>query len=76
MRWQHDSNNGIKANRQGRLQGVVYMADIEFLAKVLGVVIIFFGFKAVWISTLMIQEKRQATKDGTHDYYGNKIEKD
>jgi len=30
--------------------------------------------KAIWISTLMLDERKKNYRAGTHDYYGNKIE--
>ncbi len=32
--------------------------------------------KILWTSTLMLDARKKAYRDGTHDYYGNKIEKD
>lgn len=37
-------------------------------------VMTYFGAKALWISALIIEERKQNYRAGTHDYYGNKIE--
>jgi hypothetical protein len=39
-------------------------------------VIIFsvFAIKALWISSVMLDDRKKAYRAGTHDYYGNKIE--
>ena len=49
------------------------MGILEFL---IGAIITYYGVKALWISTLIIEEKKKGYRAGTHDYYGNKIEKD
>jgi hypothetical protein len=49
---------------------------MEFLEFVLVAIITYFGFKILWVSTLIIEERKQNYRAGTHDYYGNKIEKD
>ena len=49
------------------------MGILEFL---IGAIITYYGVKALWVSSLIIDERKQRYRDGTHDYYGNKIEKD
>ena len=44
------------------------------LELLIGAIITYYGVKALWISTLIIEEKKNAYRAGTHDYYGNKIE--
>jgi hypothetical protein len=34
----------------------------------------YFGCKALWISTIMLDERKARYRAGTHDYYGNLIE--
>tara|TARA_R110002167_G_scaffold129681_1_gene312744 strand:+ start:2284 stop:2463 length:180 start_codon:yes stop_codon:yes gene_type:complete len=41
-----------------------------------GAVLCIVMFKALWASTLMIQARKDAWRAGTHDYYGNLIDKD
>ena len=50
--------------------------QMEFLEFVLVAIITYFGFKILWVSTLIIEERKKNYRAGTHDYYGNKIEKD
>ena len=38
------------------------------------VAVIYFGCKALWISALIIEERKKNFRAGTHDYYGNRIE--
>jgi ribosomal protein L23 len=47
---------------------------MEILELLIAAIITYYGVKALWISTLIIEEKKQRYKAGTHDYYGNKIE--
>jgi ribosomal protein L23 len=47
---------------------------MEILELLFFAIITYFGIKALWVSTLIIEEKKQRYKAGTHDYYGNKIE--
>jgi len=49
---------------------------MEFLEFVFVAIITYFGFKILWVSTLIIEERKKNYRAGTHDYYGNKIEKD
>ena len=46
--------------------------DIVSTAFVL-VILLIIG-KAVWVSTLILDERKKNYRAGTHDYYGNKIE--
>lgn len=46
----------------------------QFLVICIGIIFSILGIKALWISTLMIDERKKAYRAGTHDYYGNKIE--
>ena len=48
---------------------------MEFLEFVAVAIITYFGFKILWVSTLIIEERKKNYRAGTHDYYGNKIEK-
>ena len=41
-----------------------------------GCVFVWFGVKALLISSEMISERKSNYRAGTHDYYGNKIEED
>ena len=47
----------------------------QFLVICVVIVFSVFAIKALWISSLMIDERKKAYRAGTHDYYGNKIEK-
>ena len=49
---------------------------MEFLELLIAAVITYYGVKALWVSSLIIDERKQRYRDCTHDYYGNKIEKD
>tara|TARA_Y100000389_G_C17215162_1_gene390489 strand:- start:315 stop:518 length:204 start_codon:yes stop_codon:yes gene_type:complete len=49
---------------------------MEFLEFVFVAIIVYYGSKALWVSTLIIEERKKNYRAGTHDYYGNKIEKD
>ena len=49
---------------------------MEFLEFAFVAIITYFGFKILWVSTLVIEERKKNYRAGTHDYYGNKIEKD
>jgi len=40
------------------------------------VAIIYVGCKGLWISTQILEERKQNWRAGTHDYYGNRIEED
>ena len=40
----------------------------------IAVAIIYFGCKVLWVSTLMLDERKKNWRAGTHDYYGNRIE--
>jgi|TARA_B110000977_G_scaffold81146_1_gene108597 hypothetical protein len=49
---------------------------MEILMALLSVIFVYIGLKALWTSTLILDARKKAFRDGTHDYYGNKIEKD
>ncbi len=49
---------------------------MEFLEFVFVAIIVYYGTKVLWVSTLIIEERKKNYRAGTHDYYGNKIEKD
>lgn len=49
---------------------------MEFLEFVFVAILVYYGTKALWISTLILEERKKNYKAGTHDYYGNKIKKD
>ena len=49
---------------------------MEFLEFVFVAIIVYYGSKALWVSTLIIEKRKKNYRAGTHDYYGNKIEKD
>lgn len=36
----------------------------------------YFAVKGLWISTMMLEERKARYRAGTHDYYDNPIEKD
>ncbi len=55
-----------------RVKGQRKMEFLEFVAVA---IITYFGFKILWVSTLIIEERKKNYRAGTHDYYGNKIEK-
>jgi hypothetical protein len=40
----------------------------------IAVAVIYFGWKILWTSTLILQERKENFRAGTHDYYGNRIE--
>ena len=44
---------------------------IEFLIMI---PIMYFGWKVLWISTIMLDERKARYRAGTHDYYDNPIE--
>ena len=55
-----------------RVKGQRKMEFLEFVAVA---IITYFGLKILWVSTLIIEERKKNYRAGTHDYYGNKIEK-
>ena len=55
-----------------RVKGQRKMEFLEFVAVA---IITYFGFKILWVSTLIFEERKKNYRAGTHDYYGNKIEK-
>lgn len=50
------------------------LIQILQVAFVLGFTYI--AFKAVWISSIILEERKARYRAGTHDYYDNPIEKD
>jgi len=46
----------------------------EITEIVIGLVIIAIGILGLVVSSDIINERKQQRRDGTHDYYGNKIE--
>lgn len=49
----------------------------DIISTAFFLVILLIMGKAIWISTLMLDERKRNYKAGTHDYYGNPIkEKD
>jgi len=48
---------------------------MELLLSLLFLPIMYFMVKALWISTLLLDQRKKNYRAGTHDYYGNKIEK-
>lgn len=48
----------------------------DILLVILGTILCAGMLKAVWISTIINDERKQRYRDGTHDYYGNRIEED
>ena len=54
--------------------GGVIMIDI--MATLIALVFSYFAVKAIWVSTIMLDERKKRYKAGTHDYYGNKISED
>ena len=36
-------------------------------------VVLYVGFRALWISEQMLEQRRKNYRAGTHDYYGNKL---
>ena len=42
----------------------------------LGIVLLVFMASLVWHSSMIIEERKQRYRAGTHDYYDNPIEKD
>ena len=47
---------------------------IDVISSIISVLIVMVMFKAVWTSTLILDERKKRYKAGTHDYYGNKID--
>ena len=47
-----------------------------FIETLIGIVLCVVGAKVLWVSALINDERKQAFRAGTHDYYGNKIEKE
>jgi len=47
---------------------------MEFLELLFGLIITVLGFKVLLVSSEIVDERKQRYRDGTHDYYGNKIE--
>jgi hypothetical protein len=54
--------------------GEVIVIDIMTILIVL--VFSYFVVKAIWVSMIMLDERKKRYKAGTHDYYGNKISED
>jgi len=48
----------------------------EILEFIIGMVLIGLGILVLIVSSDIINERKQQRRDGTHDYYGNKIEED
>jgi len=48
----------------------------DIIGIICGVILCMFMFKALWISTIINDERKQRYRDGTHDYYGNKLEEE
>lgn len=46
---------------------------LDILQFVLGIAACVFLAVMVWESTLMLDERKQNYRAGTHDYYGNRI---
>jgi hypothetical protein len=49
---------------------------LEILNIIAGIIILTFMGYGIWVSTLVLSARKKAYRDGTHDYYGNKIDKD
>ena len=49
---------------------------IDIMATLIALVFSYFAVKAIWVSTIMLDERKKIYKAGTHDYYGNKISED
>lgn len=49
---------------------------MDFMTTLMAVVFITSMSFCVYVSTLIIEERKKHFRDGTHDYYGNKIEDD
>jgi len=47
---------------------------MDFMTTLMGVVLFTSMSFCVYVSFLIIEERKKAFRDGTHDYYGNKIE--
>ena len=50
------------------------MMLFEIIEIIIGLVIISMGILGLVVSTDIINERKQQRRDGTHDYYGNRIE--
>ena len=50
---------------------IIWLAQGAFMLFV-----IYFGYKALWISTKMLDERKARYRAGTHDYYDNPIEEE
>jgi hypothetical protein len=50
---------------------IIWLAQGAFMLFV-----IYFGYKALWISTIMLDERKARYRAGTHDYYDNPIEEE
>ena len=46
------------------------------MGTLIGIILCIFGVKLCWESTLILDARKKAYKAGTHDYYGNPINKD
>lgn len=46
---------------------------MEIMEYVLSFLIIVVGLRALWESELQLEARRKAYREGTHDYYGNRI---
>ena len=46
---------------------------MEIMEYVLSFLIIVVGLRALWESELQLEARRRAYREGTHDYYGNRI---
>ena len=36
-------------------------------------VVLYLGLRALWISEHILEQRRKNYREGTHDYYGNKL---
>lgn len=49
---------------------------IAFIQYTLGIILVVVMGRMVWESSLVLQERKQRYRNGTHDYYDNPIDKD
>tara|TARA_B100000963_G_scaffold282141_1_gene250706 strand:- start:2538 stop:2756 length:219 start_codon:yes stop_codon:yes gene_type:complete len=49
---------------------------IEILQYIVGIILVLIMGRMVWESAVILDERKQRYRNGTHDYYDNPIEED
>jgi hypothetical protein len=47
---------------------------VDIISVIVSLILVVLGLMVVMTSTEMLSERRRQYREGTHDYYGNKIE--